>query len=837
MVSSAAIVTQLFVIGFIIVTSCLADYYSSYVSSILRNDTKSSCEGNYLYIRCPIMTTIAIQSAMYGRQVPSSQMCPIYSSILNTPATLLGKENTDCTAATSMAKTANECHDRRVCQLLVHVKEFGLDPCPDTTKYLKVGYKCRIQPNELQRRGSCRHHNAPPLRIRCPYHAPHNTVIAVYNVSIEQKAKCGERKNRGCHLSHHSVMDEIIARCHRQQKCAIPMTRKLCGNYLQMEYSCLPKSILTNKVPSSELMTIPLSEAKTPATSKYSTTTIITTSSSTTAAQTTTTTTTARYVKPKIISPIIKTDTNQSKSRIFQITQQSRVSTTTLETTDTTSTTDFDASGEERNSTLVVVVETKPADVTSARTTAKPTLEFVREGEKFMEAENDFPQIEDDEFERRFPSTQRNNRVGATTTTQEFFLEDQTSLSNVVNVVNTSMPAGLAFMYGFAQTITYMKSHSDRFLAVLFGSLCVALFLTVLVLLLRCEHFSLFEKVASRKNLTSNEDDSAECARFFPETEQTSPTATNSASGGNFYNAQTSAENSDGQANHIQLINHINDRNRHRKHQSRKHVLLNRWCSCCCRNAPWQRGHVEDDGSYEIARRSTSLSDDEIISVGPGERNNSENDHFPPFPINLLETTDGNFQAFSTNSRGGITCSEEDDTRSEYEYPDHNITSTPSQHSDVMQNNAHSFHTHIPANNSSAHTFQPVQSARHSTYETPPFPKTANQSYEVQPRSVHLVQNINYSLPNRQRTIANNCVMHPPLTPQSPAFNAQYVSLQPQTVKARNLPQRSLDARLEHRESIYDNSLPRDSPIYEYYQRQQMRQELPGTRNINRYYS
>ena len=37
------------------------------------------------------------------------------------------------------------------------------------------------------------------------------------------------------------------------------------------------------------------------------------------------------------------------------------------------------------------------------------------------------------------------------------------------------------------------------------------------------------------------------------------------------------------------------------------------------------------------------------------------------------------------------------------------------------------------------------------------------------------------------------------------------------------------------RGSFYDNSLPRDSPLYEYYQQQN--ELLPGTRNLNQYFS
>jgi len=44
-----------------------------------------------------------------------------------------------------LQKTAASCHEKRVCQLLVHVRVFGDDPCPGTTKYLTVKYKCKLR--------------------------------------------------------------------------------------------------------------------------------------------------------------------------------------------------------------------------------------------------------------------------------------------------------------------------------------------------------------------------------------------------------------------------------------------------------------------------------------------------------------------------------------------------------------------------------------------------------------------------------------------------------------------------------------------------------------------
>ena len=41
-------------------------------------------------------------------------------------------------------KTIRECDGKRICQLLVHPRMFGNDPCPNTTKYLAVTYRCQV---------------------------------------------------------------------------------------------------------------------------------------------------------------------------------------------------------------------------------------------------------------------------------------------------------------------------------------------------------------------------------------------------------------------------------------------------------------------------------------------------------------------------------------------------------------------------------------------------------------------------------------------------------------------------------------------------------------------
>ncbi|XP_048386350.1 protein eva-1 homolog C isoform X3 [Stegostoma tigrinum] len=148
--------------------------FSGYMSKVLRNYTEHACDGEYISLRCPHRTTISIQSSFYGRKAPSHQMCPS-----RYPQTFkdLEVEDLSCSAITSLQKMLDECQDRRNCQLLVNSRIFGTDPCPGTSKYLIVWYKCR--PNEYKSKVAC---EDDKLRLNCK----RSMVIAIYSAIFGQ---------------------------------------------------------------------------------------------------------------------------------------------------------------------------------------------------------------------------------------------------------------------------------------------------------------------------------------------------------------------------------------------------------------------------------------------------------------------------------------------------------------------------------------------------------------------------------------------------------------------------------------------------------------------------
>ncbi|XP_007901499.1 protein eva-1 homolog C isoform X2 [Callorhinchus milii] len=225
--------------------------FSGYMSKVLRNYTEHACDGEYISLRCPHRTTISIQSSFYGRKAPSHQMCP---SRYPQTFTELEVEDLSCSAITSLQKMLDECQDRRSCQLLVNSRIFGTDPCPGTSKYLVVWYKCR--PNEYKSKVAC---EDDKLRLNCK----RSMVIAIYSTifgrSQEGSLEC-PYKNIGVPAieCRSTLALQILAkRCHGKRTCSVYASSYEFGDpcypgvrkFLNVIYTCVPKKLLDETNP------------------------------------------------------------------------------------------------------------------------------------------------------------------------------------------------------------------------------------------------------------------------------------------------------------------------------------------------------------------------------------------------------------------------------------------------------------------------------------------------------------------------------------------------------------------------------------------------------------
>ncbi|XP_010865500.2 protein eva-1 homolog C isoform X2 [Esox lucius] len=154
----------------------LADF-SSYLSRIITSQSAHACDGQHLLLHCPRHSSISIQSAFYGRA--DTRLCT------NTTAVDVKAAKNNCSAFAALQKLLSECQSLRDCGLLVNHLVFGLDPCPGTTKYLHVNYRCT--PAEHKTRVVC---EGEKLTLHCK--APRVLLIytGVYGRGLGQDHTC-----------------------------------------------------------------------------------------------------------------------------------------------------------------------------------------------------------------------------------------------------------------------------------------------------------------------------------------------------------------------------------------------------------------------------------------------------------------------------------------------------------------------------------------------------------------------------------------------------------------------------------------------------------------------
>ncbi|XP_048032984.1 protein eva-1 homolog C isoform X2 [Megalobrama amblycephala] len=222
-------------------TSSAPDF-SDYLHRILKNHTAHACDGETLSIICPSRTSVSVLSAFYGRRIPSPYLCPHSNPNIT-------EENTDCISTTAIQKVMSECQDRQECQISVVSPVFGQDPCPETSKYIIVSYKCK--PEHHRSRTVCENER---LKLACK----NDTVLAIYSAtfghmehdSLECPQEAKTKTDIEC-LSP-SALRRVSRKCHGRTNCSVladaqgfgdpcfPGTRK----HLRVSFTCVPRYLL-----------------------------------------------------------------------------------------------------------------------------------------------------------------------------------------------------------------------------------------------------------------------------------------------------------------------------------------------------------------------------------------------------------------------------------------------------------------------------------------------------------------------------------------------------------------------------------------------------------------
>lgn len=219
---------------------------SGLLSSTLETFETTACDGEEISPYCPPATMISIQFSQYGRQVPSYEMCPPKKDL---PQDEWFQEDTNCLATTSLRVLFDSCQNRRQCQVMASTNTFRQDPCPKTSKYLKVSYKCN--PSDFSNMTVC---DGKQMILRCE--KPLKIVIsdAIYGRMPQDTSLCSGRIPADCRSS--TAVEKVMKKCHGRNRCAIDVEEYVFGNpcppampkYLRVIYTCVPKKILKHNL-------------------------------------------------------------------------------------------------------------------------------------------------------------------------------------------------------------------------------------------------------------------------------------------------------------------------------------------------------------------------------------------------------------------------------------------------------------------------------------------------------------------------------------------------------------------------------------------------------------
>ncbi|KAI1902570.1 hypothetical protein AGOR_G00017240 [Albula goreensis] len=216
--------------------------FTAYLHKIFKNHTARACDGETLTVTCPLKTNVAVLSAFYGRHASNDNFCPA----ANRNGT---EENIDCMSSSAVQKVIYKCQDRRTCQIPVIGSMFGPDPCPGTSKYLQVSYKCR--PEHHRSKLVCENER---LRLACK----NGTVLAIYSATfghlLHGIIDCPEENTTAPDMEclSPSALRRVSRRCHGKMNCSVLADTHSFGDpcfsgvrkHLRVSYTCVPKDLL-----------------------------------------------------------------------------------------------------------------------------------------------------------------------------------------------------------------------------------------------------------------------------------------------------------------------------------------------------------------------------------------------------------------------------------------------------------------------------------------------------------------------------------------------------------------------------------------------------------------
>lgn len=207
----------------------------------LRSHRVQACDGEKVTLHCPRNTHIMIETGFYGRVVPESQLCP---------GRVPGRLGYDATCDVIQAKSrlSELCDKRRKCTVYVDTTTFEDDPCPSTSKYLQMSYKCR--PILFDGESFC---EGAEMQLECR----EGRRLAIYSASFGRSARTqAAHCTAPVHFAKEctrDVLPVLLTRCHAQPGCSLMVNTETLGapcpkdvpSYLSILFMCVNEEIFS----------------------------------------------------------------------------------------------------------------------------------------------------------------------------------------------------------------------------------------------------------------------------------------------------------------------------------------------------------------------------------------------------------------------------------------------------------------------------------------------------------------------------------------------------------------------------------------------------------------
>ncbi|XGW20491.1 hypothetical protein V3C99_003913 [Haemonchus contortus] len=207
----------------------------------LRSHRVQACDGEKVTLHCPRNTHIMIETGFYGRVVPESDLCP---------GRVPGRLGYDATCDVIQAKSrlSELCDKKRKCTVYVDTTTFEDDPCPTTSKYLQMSYKCR--PILFDGESFC---EGAEMHLECR----EGRRLAIYSATYGRSSRT---QAAHCTAPVHfvkectrDVLPILLTDCHAQPVCSLMVNSEKLGSpcpkdvpsYLNILFMCVNEEIFS----------------------------------------------------------------------------------------------------------------------------------------------------------------------------------------------------------------------------------------------------------------------------------------------------------------------------------------------------------------------------------------------------------------------------------------------------------------------------------------------------------------------------------------------------------------------------------------------------------------